>query len=117
MYLRSLGIHCLGTVPSCKLSSDSVENEKKKWCAVIPKIILTMYLALMYPLFCGTILKRYNTCQPMLARINLHPKIIANSRRKQLGGIKTQKHYEIECPHIIREYHRHMGSVDLMDGL
>jgi hypothetical protein len=37
--------------------------------------------------------------------------------QKALGGIKTQKHYEIECPHIIREYHRHMGSVDLMDGL
>lgn len=30
---------------------------------------------------------------------------------------KDKSHYEIDCPHIIKEYNRHMGGVDLIDGL
>ncbi|XP_055918622.1 piggyBac transposable element-derived protein 4-like [Eupeodes corollae] len=30
---------------------------------------------------------------------------------------KTKQKIEIDCPFIIKEYNRHMGGVDLMDGL
>ncbi|OWR52641.1 hypothetical protein KGM_202606 [Danaus plexippus plexippus] len=121
-YLRSRGIYSLGTVrvnrvPNCKLSSDAILQQKKVDRGYSEEFVGTAYgIDISSVLWNDTktvrLLSTYVGVKPFASK-NINKQISKVTRWDR----KKKTHYDIDCPQIIKEYNRHMGGVDLMDGL
>lgn len=121
-YLRSRGIYSLGTVrsnrvPNIKLSTEADLAKRKvergyseEYVANVNGIDISSVLWMdnksvrLLSTYCGV--------KPFLSNMS-NPGPSTSSRWDR----KTKQKIEIDCPFIIKEYNRHMGGVDLMDGL
>lgn len=120
VYLRARGIYGLGTirmprVPNCKLPSDKAINKEARGYS-------TEFVGRAYGVDITTVLWKDNKSVRLAStyvgvkpfeRGNLNHQASKASRFDR----KKKQHIEIDCPQIIKEYNRHMGGVDLMDGL
>lgn len=120
VYLRSRGIYSLGTVranriPNCKLPLDlEVKNE--------PRGYSSEYLTDAQGVTVNTVIWKDNKCVRLASTyVGIHPFNSSNPTVQPAKAPwydrKEKKYVEIDCPQIIREYNKHMGGVDLMDGL
>lgn len=122
IYLRSRGIYSLGTlranrVPNIKLSSDAELTRKK-----VERGYSEEYVANAFGINISNVLWRDNKTVRLLSTyVGVKPFIshqietpILTSKR---WDRKTKQKVDVDCPFIIKEYNRHMGGVDLMDGL
>lgn len=122
IYLRSRGIYSLGTVrtnrvPNCKLSSDAALSGKK-----VKRGYSEEYVGNSYGVDISSVLwQDTKTVRLLSTYVGTKPFVSSNtilqSRKATRWDKKERQHYEIECPYIIKEYNKHMGGVDLMDGL
>lgn len=121
VYLRSRGIHSLGTIranriPNCKLSSDEKLREDKRTRGYAEEYVGTAYGVDIANVLWNDnkgvrLASTYVGIQPFLSREEERP-------QKAIRWNRSAKVYdEVDCPNIIKEYNRHMGGVDLMDGL
>lgn len=121
-YLRSRGIFSLGTVrtnrlPNCKLASDETLKEKK-----VERGYSEEYVGNAYGVDISSVLWHdTKTVRLLSTYVGIKP-FKSYSTKIQTNTVtrwdkKKKQHYEIDCPNIIKEYNRHMGGVDLMDGL
>lgn len=122
VYLRSRGIFSLGTVrknriPNCKIMDD--DQLKKK-----PRDHSVEYVANCHGVSISNVLWKNNRdvllvstyvgVLPLMS-LKLNPNV---QPAKIMRYARTEHaHKDIDCPYIIHEYNRHMGGVDLMDGL
>lgn len=122
VYLMSRGIYSLGTVrpnriPNIKLSPDSVLAAKKVDRGYSEEFIGTAHgVEISNVLWRDTktvrLLSTYVGTQRFLSQnSDTHP-----LKASRWDRTKKEK-IEIDCPAIIHEYNKHMGGVDLMDGL
>ncbi|KAJ8971561.1 hypothetical protein NQ317_009750 [Molorchus minor] len=100
--LAKKGIFSLGTVrrpriPNCKLPTGKQFN---KWTEALH---VNMFAPMMASMF-SCIAWKDNKTEHIKTTLERFDR-------------KHKKRIEIECPHIISEYNRHMGGVDLMDSL
>lgn len=121
VYLRSRGIFSLGTIrvnriPNSKLSAD--EDLKNMARGYSEEFNGTTYgCEISCVLWNDTrpvrLVSTYVGVEPFFDTVDRRckPKLIDRWDKK------TKKYVSIECPMIISEYNKHMGGVDLMDGL
>lgn len=119
VYLRSRGIHSLGTVrvnriPNCPLSTDlELKRESRGYSEE--------YVGKTYGVEVNNVLWKDNKGVRLTSTyVGVQPFIsqyyqpIIPARRWN----RASKQYdEIDCPNIVKEYNQHMGGVDLMDSL
>lgn len=120
-YLRGRGIYSLGTVranrvPNIKLSTDA-ELVKKK----VERGYSEEYVGTAYGVDITSVLWQDNKPVRLLSTyVGVKP-FLSNELRPSSKSIrwdrKIKQQVEVDCPFIIKEYNRHMGGVDLMDGL
>jgi len=122
-YLRSRGIYSLGTVrpnrvPNIKVSTDSELSKEK-----VARGYSEEYVGNAFGIDISNVLwqdnkpirllSTYVGVLPFLSHLPFnHP-----PQKSKRWDRKTKTDVEIDCPYIIKEYNRHMGGVDLMDGL
>lgn len=121
-YLRSRGIYSLRTlranrVPNIKLSSDA-ELAKKK----VERGYSEEYVANAFGIDISNVLWQDNKTVRLLSTyVGIKPflsrQIETPTLTSKRWDRKTKQRVEIDCPFIVKEYNRHMGGVDLMDGL
>lgn len=120
VYLRSRGIFALGTIranriQNCKLPKDEDVKEKPRGHAV-------EYVGNAQGVKVSTVLWKDSKCVRLASTyVGEKPFQSANpdSQPSKASRYDRKEHnyIEIGCPQIIKEYNRHMGGVDLMDGL
>lgn len=120
VYLRSRGIFSLGTIkanriPNSKLPTDEdVRNEKRGYSSE--------YTTQAHGVEISVVLWKDNK------NVRLASTYVGVEPFRRTEGVtapntiprydRKKKVYEnVDCPQIIKEYNRHMGGVDLMDGL
>lgn len=119
-YLRSRGIYSLGTVranrvPNIKLSTDTDLAKRKVERGYSEEYVGSAFgVDITNVLWQDNkpvrLLSTYVGVKPFLSREGLQP--VSSSRWNR----KTKQQIDVDCPYI-KEYNRHMGGVDLMDGL
>lgn len=120
VYLRARGIFSLGTIrvnriPMCKLPSDHDIKDQQRGFSV-------EYVASPYGVDINTVLWKDNRSVRLASTyVGTKPFMRSNPSHQEAKVArydrKQKKYLEVDCPQIIREYNRHMGGVDLMDGL
>ncbi|XP_026471618.1 piggyBac transposable element-derived protein 1-like [Ctenocephalides felis] len=121
VYLRARGIFSLGTirvnrVPGCKLSLETAIKDK-------PRGYSEEYVASSYGVDLTTVLWKDNKVVHLASTyVGVKPfqTSLTNPTkqpRKASRFVRKQGRIDIDCPEIISEYNKHMGGVDLMDGL
>ncbi|XP_055307022.1 piggyBac transposable element-derived protein 1-like, partial [Sitodiplosis mosellana] len=121
IYLRSRGIHSLGTVrcnriPNCKLPNDEAMKRKERGYSeeYVANILgCTISSVVWNDTKAVRLLSSYVGVLPFKDEFDRRRKLNKVSRWDKLS--KTRK--EIDCPRLITAYNAHMGGVDLMDGL
>lgn len=121
IYLRSRGIFSLGTIrtnriPQIKLSSDMELKQKNRGYN-------EEYVGVSYGCDISCVL--WNDTKPVRlvsTYVGIQPfyDTVDNRHKPELierWDKKSKTNVSIECPKIISEYNKHMGGVDLMDGL
>lgn len=121
-YLRSRGIYSLGTVrrnrvPNCKLSADTDLQKKKAVRGYSEEFVGNAYgIDITSVLWNDTkpvrLLSTYVGVKPLASRNDS-----VQSQKVRRWDRQKRVYNEIDCPQIIKDYNRHMGGVDLMDGL
>lgn len=121
-YLRSRGIYSLRTlranrVPNIKLSSDAELARKK-----VERGYSEEYVANAFGIDISSVLWRDNKTVRLLSTyVGVKPflsrQIETPTLTSKRWDRKTKQKVDVDCPFIIKEYNRHMGGVDLMDGL
>lgn len=110
-YLAKEGILSLGTVrrnriPDCKLPADKEVMKKDRGFSV-------EYVANMDGIYVSNVIWKENKVVKLLSSFAGElPK--AQVRRY---GKANKKYINIERPHVVGEYNRHMGGVDLIDSI
>lgn len=118
VYLRSRGIYSLGTarinrVNNCKLSNNVKGRNRgysEEYVGSAHGIDITNVLwqdtknVVLLSTYVGVLPFRSQEPQTQPSKITRYDR-------------KNKQYLEIDCPRIIKEYNRHMGGVDLMDGL
>lgn len=120
VYLRARGIYSLGTIrsnriPSCKLPSDNDIKDE-------PRGYSTEFVANVKGVTVSNVLwKDSKSVKLASTYVGVQPFTRTNPSRQPSKATRFDRqskiYREIDCPEIIREYNRHMGGVDLMDGL
>lgn len=114
VYLRSRGIYALGTVranriPNCKLPDKKALKNK-------PRGYATEYVGHVKGVSVSIVAWKDNkTVRLASTYVGILPFIRTNDEA-QIGKIprydKAEKAYvDIDCPHVIKEYNRHMGGL------
>lgn len=120
VYLRARGIYSLGTIranriPKCRLPSDSDTKDKPRgYSAEFTATIKGVTV-------CNVLWKDNKNVRLASSYVGIKPFIKTNVNHQPSKATrfdrKSKSYLEIDCPAIIKEYNRHMGGVDLMDGL
>lgn len=120
VYLRARGIYSLGTirvnrVATCKLPSDTAVKKEARGYSI-------EFVGQAYGIDIATVLWKDNKSVRLASSyVGIKPFEHVNPNHQPSKASrydrKKKQHVEIDCPEIIKEYNRHMGGVDLMDGL
>lgn len=120
VYLRSRGIYSLGTIranriPFSKLpTDDDVKKEERGYS--------TEYSGQAHGVDVNVVLWKDNRNVRLASTyVGVDP-FISSNQNQQPNKVarydrKKKTYVSVDCPQIIKEYNRHMGGVDLMDGL
>ena len=121
IYLRSRGIFSLGTIRSNRIpnSKTSTDGDMKKMARGYSEEFVGVSHG------CNISCVLWNDTKPVRlvsTYVGIQPFLDALDARRKPQQIerwdKTKKEYiKLDCPNIISEYNKHMGGVDLMDGL
>lgn len=121
-YLRSRGICSLGTVrenrvPNIKLSSNAELLRKK-----VQRGYSEEFVGNVFGIDIANVLWQDNKPVRLLSTyVGVKPFLSSERFRPPTKSMRfdrtTKTQVEVDCPYIIKEYNRHMGGVDLMDGL
>lgn len=120
VYLRSRGIYSLGTIRSNRIPNSKLPTDKD--ISKEPRGHCVEYVANVHGVNVTTVLwKDTKAVRLASTYVGIQPferTDTNNSPNKAVRYNRKDKSYiSIDCPRIIREYNRHMGGVDLMDGL
>ncbi|XP_054083828.1 piggyBac transposable element-derived protein 1-like isoform X1 [Zeugodacus cucurbitae] len=121
LYMRSRGIHSLGTVrgnrvPNIKLSTDAELQSKK-----VARGYNEEYVGSVFGVDISSVLWYDTRAVRLLSTYVGTDAIVHNESSYSLKANrwdrKLKQNVEVDCPAIVKEYNQHMGGVDLVDGL
>ncbi|KAJ8931317.1 hypothetical protein NQ314_015783 [Rhamnusium bicolor] len=115
--IYTLGTVRVNRVPNCKLSSDQTLTAKKTKRGYSEE-----YVGNVYGIDISSVLWHNTKTVRLLSTYVGSKRFLSKNTDTQPSKAirwdkKEKKHHEVDCPYIIKEYNRHMGGVDLMDGL
>lgn len=122
LYLRSRGVYSLGTVRSNRVPNSKLSNEKL--IAHEPRGYSEEFTTNLFGADVANVLWKDKKVVRFLSTYVGIRKFRTNNSNDQESAPPvlrwnkgTHNYDEVPCPQIIHEYNKHMGGVDLMDGL